>query len=71
MSNKWKWSWSIFNLSQKSSEYVVNLQNSSDALFSILAGATFVVGDSNYALLITLLAFVVNKAISCLEIEKL
>jgi len=71
MANKWKWSWSILNLGQRSSEYVVNLQNVSDGFFAIVTGATFVATDANHALIASLLAFVANKLIGCFEIEKL
>lgn len=71
MANRWKWSFSIFNLGQKSSEYVVNLQNASDGLFAIVTGAAFVASNANHALCVTLLAFLANKLIGCLEIEKL
>jgi hypothetical protein len=71
MVTKWKWSWSLLNLGQKSSEYVVNLQNVSDGFFALITGATYIASDATYALIVTLLAFVANKLIACLEIEKL
>ena len=67
---KYKISFSLSNLFADSTSQVTTLQNKSKAIFTAMAGATYVASNAEWTLLVAVAAVVSDTLISCLSFDE-
>jgi hypothetical protein len=68
---KYKWYWSIWNLTTATQAEVSQLQLAWEGLSAIITGATIWGSDSLYGIAVAGVCYMINKAIGCIYLEEI
>jgi len=68
---KYKWSFSLFHLTEETSKEISRIQGISKGFFAIVTTSTYLTANSDYALLAAIAAVAVDTVLSCFYVEKI